>query len=281
MIRETVDHPNWSVRKHTRSPTPYSFEIGALFLKIALLTLEDMSALTNAFLAFSRILAICPNSKVGSSAAVSAPKSAQFSSSIMDPASLGSFPNTHWLGANPFTLDMLFLVITDWVSTCWTASLPTSCSSAMTRITIAFSNPPCLSVRPICSGLSTPIWVIWQPIDDSSFENSPLLCNPLSDTTSLGGPAQLIQLLWNAFKHSLEVAWHPPTLTTVAWWKHVPWSTIENTEYRSPFASFTSKMSTPTASLKLRDLGRVTFWVCGFGCTESQPSHRSVRAALM
>ena len=58
MIRETVNHPSWSVLKHTRSPTPYSFEIGALFLSIALRTLEDISTLMNAFLAFSRIFAI-------------------------------------------------------------------------------------------------------------------------------------------------------------------------------------------------------------------------------
>ena len=61
MIRETVDHPSWSVLKHTRSPTPYSFEIGALFLSIALRTLEDISTLMNAFLAFSRIFAIFEN----------------------------------------------------------------------------------------------------------------------------------------------------------------------------------------------------------------------------
>ena len=138
-----------------------------------------------------------PNSKVGSSAAVSAPRSAQFSSSIMDPDSLGSLPSTHWLGANPLTRDKLFLVITDWGSTCWIASLPTSCSSAMTRISIAFSNPPCRSVRPGCSGLSTPIWVTWQHTEANSLENSPLLCKPLWHNFSRwSGPIHVYKMIF-------------------------------------------------------------------------------------
>ena len=102
MILLAVDHPDCSVLKHTRSPTPYSLVIGADFRSIALATLRDKSSQMNALRAVSRTSMNCENSCRSSAIASKIPKSNLSSDAI--PGSL------HCVGVNPLILLWLFFV---------------------------------------------------------------------------------------------------------------------------------------------------------------------------
>ena len=84
-------------------------------------------------------------------------------------------------------------------------SLPEACVSLMTFYTIFWSMAP-RRVLPfsICSGASNPVSLITTQFLVRVEPNTPLLCVPRSQRTSLGQPAQRVQPCTKARKHACD-----------------------------------------------------------------------------